>query len=194
MNQLKETREEKRTRKEERKENLLLQNARELLVDNSVDNAKTLDALHHAWERCILTKDLLDAARKIGMSAAELRAWLAYMEDVGWTLKGGDKVNSRNFRRPLRMWHVIGLDRAARHNRTLTKTEREAKRREEEAKRKREAIAKDPKSWILCQERCANYIPGQGCKCGVKIPPAHQERQIPPEDCPHFISNGEEAV
>ena len=42
------------------------------------------------------------------------------------------------------------------------------------------------KDWGLCAERCANYG-GEGCACGVKIPPDRNEpRAFPPEECEHY--------
>ena len=190
MEQLKEKREEKRTRKEEIRENHHHHpRARVVTVDEIVE-------CNGAYDRGISRRMLCDAAAKIGMPAEEVNEWLNYMEEVGWEFYDGKPVHNLNFRRSLRMWHkmkpLVKLERKPLVE--VAELNRREKEKEAEAKRKREAIAANPKSWILCQERCANYIPGQGCKCGVKIPPAHQERQIPPEDCPNFISNGEEAV
>ena len=186
----KEKREEKRTRKEEIRENPPPPpRAREVTVDEIAE-------CNGAFERGISRRVLADAANRIGMSAAEVNEWLAYMVEVDWGFSSGKPVHNANFRRSLRMWHVMRPQvRIARQSLVeVAELNRREEEKNAEAKRKRAAIAANPANWILCQERCANYIPGQGCKCGVPIPPAHQERQIPPEDCPKFISNAKEAV
>ena len=70
----------------------------------------------------------------------------------------------------------------------------EAEKRRQEAERKRlEEAAANPGAWELCDERCANYVAGFGCKCKVRIPPALQPRPIPPEECPSFKAKESEA-
>ena len=146
-----------------------------------------------AFERGISRERLCESAAIIGMSAAEVNQWQAYMDQIGWCFSNGQPLTWQTYRRSLRMWHImrpqVKMRRKALYD-ACDEEERE-KKKQDAAARKLKALVSKPESWILCQERCANYIPGQGCKCGVKIPPAHQERQIPPEDCPHFISNGE---
>ena len=191
MTHLKEN-EEKRSRKEEREKQQQQQRlatpSSVCPVDNSVDNPQLSAAWQHAWQRGILEADLAKCAALVGMSAAEVNDWLLYMESVDWKFSTGGKVTWRNFRRSLRMWHKIQerIDEKKSRREENRRVHRE-QRCDEEAKRKREALAANPKSWILCQERCANYIPGQGCKCGVTIPPAHQAHQIPPEECEGFV-------
>ena len=62
----------------------------------------------------------------------------------------------------------------------------EAKLREEKKKKLLE-LAKNPESWILCQERCAKFKEGK-CSAGVRIPPDKDEIPIPSEECLHFVT------
>ena len=73
---------------------------REDFVDKIVDNSA-------AYARGITRKALAEAAAKIGATVDEVNAWQAYMDESLWTFKDGSKVNWRNFRRSLRMWHMI---------------------------------------------------------------------------------------
>ena len=184
MNLLKEN-EEKRSRKEER-ENHHHHRAREL---QDVDVTTYVSA---AWRRGITLKDLDEAALRIGMSADEVRGWLQYMDETNWTLKEGDKVNVRNFRRSLRMWHKVnGQIEERLTSRRGTSAEREDERRKEAARQKFDALktkaAEDPKVWTLCRERCANAKECGGCEKCHKIPPALiPPRGFPPEECVDF--------
>jgi len=45
-----------------------------------------------------------------------------------------------------------------------------------------------PTDWTLCRERCANCR-GDGCACGIKLPPACEARPRPPEECPRFVQS-----
>ncbi len=190
MSTLKEN-EEKRSRKEEREnqqqQQRLATPSLVCHVDKSVDNRRA-NLLHQAWERGILVSDLHAAAERIGMSAAEVGDWLEYMDDNGWTLRDGVRVNGRNFRRPLRMWHKIEERIKARRERRDTSAEREAEKRkaaEVERMRKMYEDSKKPASWTLCNERCAF---AEVCGCAKKhlIPPQLRSYPIPPQDCDGF--------
>ena len=100
MKHLKEMK-EKKNQKEISKENQQQPpRMREDFVDKIVDNSA-------AYARGITRKALAEAAAKIGATVDEVNAWQAYMDESLWTFKDGSKVNWRNFRRSLRMWHMI---------------------------------------------------------------------------------------
>lgn len=189
MSLLKEKREEKRTRKEEIRENPQPQpRARELPVDG-------VEIHRGAYDRGITRYDIEVAAERIEMPAVEVNAWQDYMDEVGWTFADGLPVNGRNYRRSLRMWHRMEGEIAARRRpRGRLADEVDTLKRRKEAERKRlEEAAANPGAWELCEERCANYVAGFGCKCKVRIPPALQPRPIPPEECPLFKAKESEA-
>ena len=144
-------------------------------------------ALMEAWDRGIIRQDLMQAAVKIGMTDAELEAWLKYMSEVDWTFTDGGKVNCRNFRRSLRMWHKTEA-RISERGSSKREAKAEQKRREaEEAEKQRlKSAAMDPGSWELCKERCAFAKEPMGCAFGMKIPPSAFARPIPPQECPKF--------
>ncbi len=187
MSELKEN-EEKRSRKEEREnqqQQRLATPSSFCHVDKSVDNRRA-NLLHQAWERGILVSDLHAAAERIGMSAAEVGDWLEYMDDNGWTLRDGVRVNGRNFRRPLRMWHKVQEQIDKRHSRR-EQNRREHRRKQAEAERLRllQKEAAKPSSWQLCNERCAFAKGCVGCAAEkpYQIPPQLREHPIAPEDC-----------
>ena len=192
MSELKEN-EEKRSRKEEREkqqQQRLATPSSFYPVDKSVDNNRRANLLHHAWERGITRNDLHAAAEKIGMSAAEVGDWLEYMDDNGWTLRDGVRVNGCNFRRPLRMWHKVQEQIDKRHSRR-EQNRREHRRKQAEAERLRllQKESAKPSSWQLCNERCAF---AKGCVgCGAEkpytIPPQLRSHRIAPEDCKGYL-------
>ena len=163
-----------------------------------VDNSDFVDALSKIWKRQITTSDLLDAAEKIGLTTDEVIAWVKYMEGVNWTFTTGDKVNCKNYRRSLRMWHIteeqiqarksVSQERQA-HRELMRKNHYEEQKAREAARR--EIAATKDESWALCAERCANYrADGAGCnrcKQGFKVPPPVRERPCPPESCVMFV-------
>jgi hypothetical protein len=189
MSMLKEN-EEKRSRKEEREnqqqQQRLATPSPVCPVDKSVDNRRRANIMHHAWERGITRNDLHAAAEKIGMSAAEVGDWLEYMDDNGWTLRDGVRVNGRNFRRPLRMWHKV-QEQIDKREAKRSQNRREHRRKQEEAERLRllQKEAAKPSSWQLCNERCAF---AEVCGCAKKhlIPPQLRSYPIPPQDCDGF--------
>ena len=190
MTHLKEN-EEKRSRKEEREkqqQQRLATPSSVCPVDNSVDNPRLSAAWQHAWQRGILEADLAKCAALVGMSAAEVNDWLLYMESVDWKFSTGGKVTWRNFRRSLRMWHKIQerIDEKKSRREENRRVHREQRRDEAEQKRLAKLAAK-PESWALCIERCAFARECGGCTRGVKVPPAHQPRPIPPEECEGFV-------
>ena len=67
------------------------------------------------WNIGITPHVLTAAAEQIGMSFAEVNDWLKYMNDVNWTFGSGAKISWRNFRRSLRMWHVVENHKRYRH-------------------------------------------------------------------------------
>ena len=192
MKHLKEMK-EKKNQKEISKENQQQPpRMREDFVDKIVDNSA-------AYARGITRKTLAEAAAKIGATVDEVNAWQAYMDESLWTFKDGSKVNWRNFRRSLRMWHKVEV------NMRRDRLRREAARKAwatrfdsttEIAKKSAEIAhqaGKDPSLWALCRERCA-LASACGCKRGVRVPP---DRQLPrphrPEECPHFTERNDVA-
>ena len=144
-------------------------------------------ALMEAWERGIIRQDLMQAAVKIGMTDAELEAWLKYMSEVDWTFTDGGKVNCRNFRRSLRMWHKTEARISERvGSRREAKAEQKRREAEEAEKQRLKSAAMDPGAWELCKERCAFAKEPMGCAFGMKIPPSAFARPIPPQECPKF--------
>ena len=146
--------------------------------------------------RGITRKDLKATANLVGMSAQEVNEWQKYMVACGWRFATGVKVNCINFRRSLRMWHMIEEKmRKERTEHAAVDIRNEAVERQEKSKLKGLAqLAKvNPSLWALCRERCENSDTC-GCKRGVTIPP---DRQLPrphrPEECPHFTERMEVA-
>ena len=191
MSLLKEN-EEKRSRKEEREnqqqQQRLATPSSRCPVDNSVDKNRRANLMHHACERGILRKDIEDAAKSIGMSATEVNDWLEYMETIGWRMSNGHPVNGCNFRRPLRMWHIVQMKIDERQSRR-EQNRREHRIKQEEAERLRrlQKVAAKPEAWALCIERCANAKECGGCKCNVPYPPMLETpRSRPPEECAEF--------
>ena len=180
MNHLKE-REKKKNQKEQEKENHHHHpaRAREVFIDRIVDNST-------AYARGITRKDLAAAAEKIGASADEVNAWLAFMDEAGWIFKDCDKVNYKNFRRSLRMWHKTEERMKSERGESDAVHDRETRQFDT----KTAALVKKAKSdstlWALCRESCAN-CGKHGCTRGVLVPP---DRQLPrpcrPEECPKF--------
>ena len=149
-----------------------------------------------AYNRGITRKDLKATANLVGMSAQEVNEWQKYMVACGWRFATGVKVNCINFRRSLRMWHMIEEKiREERLEHAAVDIRNEAADRQVKSKLKGLAqLAKlDPSLWALCRERCENSETC-GCKRGVKVPP---DRQLPrphrPEECPHFMERIEVA-
>ncbi|MBR1920666.1 MAG: hypothetical protein IJ829_01525 [Kiritimatiellae bacterium] len=181
MDQLKE-KEEKRSKREV-KENLLLQRrAREAGFRYADFGPRCQFALDQLWGRGILNNDIWRTAGKLGMTKREVADWLLYLDDTGYVLGDGRPLTRLNFRRPMRMWHKV----AVREGET---GEAEAERSAAEPSPKRSralALAEKPESWALCRERCKWAREGAGCAKGVKVPPDHAERPIPPEECPCF--------
>ena len=140
-----------------------------------------------AFTHGILFADVEKSAASIGMTADEANAWLKYMHEVDWTFTDGGKVNCRNFRRSLRMWHKTEA-RISERGESKREAKAEQKRREaEEAEKQRlKSAAMDPGSWELCKERCAFAKEPMGCAFGMKIPPSAFARPIPPQECPKF--------
>ena len=140
----------------------------------------------------------LDWARRFGYDVALVDKWIAYEEEQDWRFSTGTPVTALNFRRPLRMFMLVEREIAARQARRAanraehraTQEEREQERLRERqrvlAEDRREKIAAKPESWALCRERCKWAREGAGCSKGVRVPPDHAERPIPPEECPCF--------
>lgn len=138
---------------------------------------------------------LREAARRIGMTDAEVRGWVGYMEEVGWAFANGKPVDECNFRRSLRMWHVVEQSKAyaappggrassrAEEVRRLAEAGEARRVAQEEASRR--ALAREASAWVLCAERCA-HCAGVLCARGMAIPPQLRARPVPPEECPRF--------
>ena len=192
MNLLKEN-EEKSSRKEEREnqqQQRLATPSSRCPVDNSVDNNRRANLMHHAWERGILRRELEATAEKIGMSAAEVNDWLEYMDDNGWTLRDGVRVNGRNFRRPLRMWHKVqGQIDERKARRRQNRREHRAKQEEAERLRRLQKAAAKPEAWLLCHERCKYGLTCGACGSVSRyvLPPQLRVHPIPPEECGGFM-------
>ena len=140
---------------------------------------------------------IYEAADAIRMSRAEADAWINYMNQVDWAFYDGHEVTHRNFRRSLRMWHEIEVEKSHRRG-NLAQAQEEGRERQRRAKEsKRIEAAKQESAWALCAERCAKFQPGKGfkCLCGHALPPDLRERPCPPEECDGFTpnENGKEA-
>ena len=185
MKHLKEMK-EKKNQKEISKENQQQQHPR--AREGEVDINAIL-MVPSAYNRGITRKDLKATANLVGMSAQEVNEWQKYMVACGWRFTTGVKVNCINFRRSLRMWHMIEEKmRKERMESAAVDNSSEAAMRLERSKLATLGMKakNDPSLWALCRERCENSDTC-GCKCGVKVPP---DRQLPrphrPEECPHF--------
>ena len=137
--------------------------------------------------------EVMRAAQKMNVSAAIAEAWLTYMENVDWRHKDGSYVTSANFRRSLRAWHEKEgqLVRNKAHSMTPQGLKEKAardnlRRKEEMEKRRLKADIQDPASWILCEERCANYRGNCICAEGFSVPPQMRSWPVPPEQCSLF--------
>ena len=179
MSLLKEN-EEKRSRKEEREKQ---QQQHQQQQQRARDGLKIDMLSSQALDRGMTHKDLVDAARVIGMSAREVNAWLKYMDSVGWAFSNGAPVTWRNYRRPLRMWHLTERRMRIERNCADSTTEEASAKKLEEL---RSAAAK-PESWALCRERCA-FAEACGCAKKHTIPPQLRPRPIPPEECADFAA------
>lgn len=196
MKQLKE-KNEKKNQKEIRKENQPPPHPRareEGIV--LVSDPYEIEFRPSTFAHGILRNDLMNAANKIGMSAAEVNAWQHYMEEVDWRFTTGGRINYSNFRRSLRMWHKTEEKiREERMQNAAVDNSSEAAKRLEKSKLATLGIKakNDPSLWALCRERCENSDTC-GCKCGIKVPP---DRQLPrphrPEECPHFMERSDVA-
>ena len=155
------------------------------------------------WNLGITPLMLVEAADKIGMDDDEVNDWLKYMDEVGWTLTGGDPLTARNFRRPLRMWHKMQCRVEASQSRGMGRIDqlREdgLKRQRQAARKRRESESCKPEAWVLCRERCAMYNGGDDARCGFcragfRTPPQLRDRPCPPEECPRFAALDGEVV
>ena len=122
----------------------------------------------------------------IGMSAREVNAWLKYMDSVGWAFSNGAPVAWRNYRRPLRMWHLTERRIRIERNCADSTTEEASAKKLEELK----SAAAKPESWGLCRERCA-FAEACGCAKKHTIPPQLRPHLIPPEECADFAAREE---
>ena len=159
------------------------------------------------WNIGITPHVLTAAAEQIGMSFAEVNDWLKYMNDVNWTFGSGAKISWRNFRRSLRMWHVVENHKRYRHK-TSTGNQRGKidqlredglKRQRLAAQSRRESESVKPEAWELCRERCAMYNGGDEARCGFcragyRTPPQLRERPCPPEECARFAALDGEVI
>jgi len=169
--------------------------ARGDVVDKSVDKSVRLEDIKYsagAFALGIIRSDLKFSAEKMGMTAEEVNAWITYMEDVDWTFSDGDRVNYRNFRRSLRMWHKVEEKMRAKRiaeSAGLASSNNVIRGKMVEIA---EQAKSDPSMWALCRERCANACEC-GCRRGFRIPPdRHLPRPYTPEECPKFKKGGEE--
>ena len=139
----------------------------------------------------ISRKLLVDAAVKIGSTANEVNAWLAFMDESGWTFKDGSTVNWRNFRRSLRMWHKIEERMKSERGKSDAVHDRETRQFDTKTATLVKKAKSDSTLWALCRESCAN-CGEHGCRRGVLVPPDHQlPRPCRPEECPKFTERKE---
>ena len=135
---------------------------------------------------------IYEAALDIRMSIEEANDWVDFMDETGWYLPKGEEVDSKNFRRSLRMWHKSVAKIEAQKEAILRRSRRKLVNEvdydalaKERAEKIRETKATDPAEWELCRERCTNCLECGGCP-SFRIPPQLRERPIPPEECPGF--------
>ena len=139
----------------------------------------------------LLVIDAVAASKRIkGMTQDEVVGWIEYMDSVDYRFTDGKKVNRRNFRRSMRMYHMV-------ENQLRSKQEAEARKAKENervdyealakerAEAKRREKAKDPREWEMCKERCANCLEGGGCPA-FRVPPQLREWPLNAEECPGF--------
>ena len=183
-------REKKKNQKEQEKENQQPQpraRGRRMLVSD----LNEIESRPSAYVRGILRTDLKDAANKIGMSAAEVKAWQRYMEEVAWRFTTGTCINWCNYRRSMRMWHKTEERMMRERGESDAVREREARQFNAKTASLVRQSKNDPSFWALCRESCAN-CGGHGCTLGIAIPP---DRQVPrphrPEECPKFEARKE---
>ena len=178
MKRLKE-KDERRSTKEDKENPLLHPRAREAGFRYADFGPRCQYALDRLWDRGILNNDVWLAAGKLGMTKREVAGWLVYLDDTGYQLRWGP-INFRTFRRSLRMWHKVAVERGENYEDETPKPDAPSKTR------RMAALAAKPESWALCHERCKWANVGAGCAKGVRVPPDHAERPIPPEECPCF--------
>jgi len=169
------------------------------LVDNEVMRRLTKST-------GLFVADVVAAAQHVrDMTRVEAISWINYMDEVDYRFSDGDRVNRRNFRRSLRMWHMMQKRIEAHENHCRENrfgksvaadiqcvAERNAERILREKERFNKAFFRTERAWSLCAERCAN-CEGVGCAAGVQTPPAHRDEPYPPEDCPKFVERKEVA-
>ena len=82
-------------------------------VDNSVDNSGWLVAPPARADGGrtpslpVKSSVFHVAGRKMGMTDADVDAWIRYQKDTGWTYTSGRPITASNFHRSLRMWREI---------------------------------------------------------------------------------------
>ena len=196
MNPLRENEKEKNQKKEEERKQHPHPRACE-----GVD----IQAYSEAWQRGFTTQVFNDLADHVGLTCEQRKAWLKYMNEVGWCFYDGKPVTPINCLRSMRMWRVVDERMAAEAKsggRASTATK--AFQNEYEVMKQREAakrieMATKPENWELCSERCKHCIEGVSfstttgektayCSCvrGYTIPPPVRERPIAPEECAGF--------
>lgn len=116
------------------------------------------------------------ATTAMGVPEYYARWWYAEMMARDWTDTQGRMIGNRNWRSVLKSWY----NRAKPDE--LARIESEAKAA------KKSAPNVEPKDWVLCAERCANYRKGFKCAAGCKIPPPKTANPHPPEECIHYMA------
>lgn len=183
MNPLKEN--ERESSKEKERENLQLRPRPRTREEDRQWEGFMVQAGDSAWSHGFTTRLLVESAKRIGMSRLEVEAWLKFMDEVDWTFTNGHPVSSINFRRSMRMWHVVEAEKHQKRRCVDSQQKNDYDQQREKQMAERIAKAKDPAEWELCAERCAN-CDGSGCP-RFSIPPQLRERAIPPEECVGFI-------
>ena len=182
-----------RTKEREEKENSSSSSSRARAM---VRTRQTwLPTSNHEWPFTV--GDVYNAASAMGMPVEEANDWMDYMDQLGWRFKDNTFVTVRNFRRSLRMWHIIEPSkrwregRGGRRDEKQTAAERGEKRNREAKAAQRASAAQSEKAWELCAERCSCFTPSADgkpfkCSCCFALPPNLRDVPCPPEECPGF--------
>ena len=110
----------------------------------------------------------------------------------GWKISG--RAPMKDWRAAMRNWarreKAVRPLTAYERKRAEFELEAEAIAARKEASRRAAIAALTERDWSLCREACRNCGASGGCLAGVAVPPAHQPRNCPPEECPYFAKGG----
>ncbi len=193
MIHLREKKEEKNQKNKE--ERIPLPPPRECARENWVNPAESKYRVYFSLDEFMqhfTAYTFNNRADRVGLTASQRVAWLAYMQKVDWSYIDGDQVCEKNCMRSMRMWQkydkLLAKEQGPRFttnmcNGKASLNDYEAQKQRDAAKRK--ALAADAANWELCAERCSCYCKSK-CACGCAIPPQLRERPIAPEECAGF--------